>query len=93
MGGMGSTVYDPIVRFRTVQGETIEFRGSFGGNPSKYQRGERLRVLYDPTKPETAEIENFFSLWGDSLFRGVAGLIFSIIGVRGLYSLHRRRNE
>jgi hypothetical protein len=93
MFGGGGVTYAPVVRFRTIQGETIEIRGPYGRSPPTYQRGEQVRVLYNAANPETAKIENFFNLWGYSSFFGFIGLISSIIGVRGLCSLRRQRNE
>ena len=39
-----------------------------------------MGVWYDPAKPEHAEIDGFFSLWGISAIFGGLGAIFFLIG-------------
>jgi hypothetical protein len=73
--------YYPIVRFRTVDGEDVEFRSSSGSNPPSYRRGERVVVLYDPQTPEIAEIDSFFSLWGGILILAFVGVVFGTVGI------------
>ena len=73
--------YYPIVRFLLRTGETFEFRSSVGSSPPSYRRGESVRVLYDPTAPESAEIDSFFSLWFAPILLGFLGSVFGAFGV------------
>ncbi len=73
--------YYPIVRFHLPTGKTIEFRGWVGSNPPAYRRGESVRVLYDPTAPESAKIDSFFSLWFAPILLGFLGSVFGAFGV------------
>jgi uncharacterized protein DUF3592 len=52
-GSSGSShyTYYPIVRFRTAENETIEFKDSIGSNPPSYRAGDKLTVLYLPDAP------------------------------------------
>jgi uncharacterized protein DUF3592 len=47
-GSSGSShyTYYPIVRFRTAENETIEFKDSIGSNPPSYRAGDKVTVLY-----------------------------------------------
>jgi hypothetical protein len=47
-GSSGSSHYNyyPIVRFRTAQNETIEFKDNIGSNPPSYHTGDTVTVLY-----------------------------------------------
>ncbi len=80
-GSKSGGSYYPIVRFLLRTGETIEFSSSVGSNPPSYRRGEPVRVLYDPTAPESAEIDSFFSLWFAPILLGFLGSVFSAFGV------------
>ena len=80
-GSDSGGAYYPIVQFLLRTGETIEFRSSVGSSPPSYRRGEAVRVLYDPTAPESAEIDSFFSLWFGPIVLGFLGSVFSAVGV------------
>src|SRR3954471_2322468 len=69
----GGAVTRPVVRFRTEDGERIEFEDAFGSNPSPYRVGRGVPVLYDPERPGQARIRSFGSLWLFCLITGVIG--------------------
>jgi hypothetical protein len=75
-----SSTYRPVVRFRDRRGEEIEFMSSTGSNPPSYSRGERVEVLYLPSRPDQAQINGFFSLWLGPLILGFLGVVFLLIG-------------
>lgn len=75
-----STSYYPIVAFQDASGRQIEFQSRSGSNPPSFKRGERVSVLYEPSVPENAQINSFFSLWGMSLIAGGLGLVFTLVG-------------
>ena len=77
----GSETYYPIVQFKTSQGELIEFTSRYGGKPPAFSTGEVVSVLYDPTAPEKARINTFFSLWLGAMIVGGLGIIFTLVGL------------
>jgi hypothetical protein len=64
--GRGTLSTFPKVRFATAAGETREFLSSSTSAAFPYRVGASVRVLYDPSDPEQAEIDSASSLW--SLF-------------------------
>lgn len=75
-----STLYSPVIRFSSQQGQEIEFTSPVASNPPSYTTGEKVEVLYDPAKPQSAQIKDFFSLWGLAAILGGLGGIFFAIG-------------
>ncbi|MDP5240807.1 DUF3592 domain-containing protein [Uliginosibacterium sp. 31-16] len=75
-----STVYHPVVGYQTPDGENRFFQSSVGSNPPAYEEGEKVEVLYSPSKPDDARINSFFSLWGGALIVGGLGSIFFAVG-------------
>lgn len=75
-----STSYYPVVAFQDASGREIVFQSRSGSNPPSFRRGERVSVLYEPSAPENAQINSFFSLWGMSLIVGGLGLVFTLVG-------------
>lgn len=73
-------MFAPVVRFKTVEGNTIEFESSFRSNPPAYRTGQSVSVLYDPAEPRSAAIRGFFSLWFVSLILGLIGSVFMMVG-------------
>jgi hypothetical protein len=78
--GNDSTVYHPVVGFKTLDGEKHTFTSSVGSNPPSYEEGEQVEVLYLPGEPKSARINSFFSLWGGPLILGGIGSVFFAVG-------------
>jgi hypothetical protein len=76
-----STIYHPLVSFKTAKGEIVEFKNNIGSNPPSYKRGEEVPVRYDPNNPQDASIDSFVSLWFYVMILGGMGAIFSGLGV------------
>lgn len=72
--------YYPLVQFVTSDGQQVEFQSNSGSNPPLYDQGERVSVLYEPSSPQAAKINGFFSLWGGALIVSGIGLVFLLIG-------------
>jgi len=64
----------PVVKFRTKDGEVVEFESPYGQNPPAYRVGQRVPVLYDPDRPEAAAIQSFVSPWLWCLVTGLLGV-------------------
>jgi len=77
----GSGSYSPVVAFETAQGQRIEFTGSLSTNPPAYRPGERVRVLYLPDDPYSADIGDFWNQWFLSILLGGMGTVFAAVGV------------
>ncbi len=58
-----SGIYCPTVEFTTASGETVQFQSSFGSMPASHKVGQAVKVLYDPHKPDAAEIDSGLSNW------------------------------
>ena len=75
-----STTYRPVVHFTNQQGEIIEFISLTSSNPPSYSKGQQIEVLYYQNEPQKARINDFFSLWGASVFLGGLGAVFFLLG-------------
>ncbi len=74
-------VYYPVVSFITDDGETVEFKASYGSNPPRHSRGEKIKVRYDPYDPYGARLDSFFALWGIPVIFGVIGFVIIDAGI------------
>jgi hypothetical protein len=79
-------LYRPLVRFRTQDGRTIKFSPSIATRPAPYQVGDRVSILYEPDRPNQAQINRFVYLWffpmmfiAFGVFTLGMGLLFYII--------------
>ncbi|MEB3262961.1 MAG: DUF3592 domain-containing protein [Synechococcus sp.] len=90
-----STTYRPAVDFTSRNGEPVSFVSSTGSSPPSYSVGQRVEVLYRPTNPRDARINDFFSLWGGATVLGGMGFIFAGVGVATMVGmvLGRRGEE
>lgn len=58
----GCCVYSPVVEF-DVDGQTYSFEGNNASDPPDYKVGEVVDVRYDPSDPNTAQIDSYFERW------------------------------
>ncbi|MCG2784722.1 MAG: DUF3592 domain-containing protein [Anaerolineae bacterium] len=58
----GCCVYSPVVEF-AAGGQTYTFEGDNASDPPQYRVGQQVNVRYDPTDPNTAQIDSFFERW------------------------------
>jgi hypothetical protein len=76
------TNFFPVVRFRDMKGETIEFQSHFSDGRAA-RIGEQVEVRFSPENPSHSRISSMFmDLWGVSVFMGLfssAALLFGII--------------
>ena len=75
-----SDYYKPVFEFMTSKGETVEIISSTGSNPPSYSEGEKIKILYMPSDPQSAKIDSFTSLWLLPLILAIIGGVFFIIG-------------
>lgn len=76
-----TTIYYPVVEFNMVDGQDITFVSSVGSNPSSYEVGDSVAVLYNPQNPHNAKIKSFMDLWFGVLVPGGLGAVFLLIGL------------
>ncbi len=55
-------VYSPIVEFQ-ANGQTYTFENENASDSADYDVGGEVRVLYDPSDPNTAQINTFSERW------------------------------
>jgi hypothetical protein len=58
----GCCTYVPIVEFK-ANGTTYSFDGDTASDPPQYAINENVPVLYDPSDPNTAQINKFSERW------------------------------
>jgi hypothetical protein len=58
----GCCTYVPVVDF-TVNNQVYTFEGDNASDPPAYEVGEQVQVRYDPTNPNTAQIDSLFERW------------------------------
>ena len=79
-GGAGyKGVYNPVVKFTDLAGQSHEFMSTSGSNPAKYKVDEQVTVLFRQEQPESARIKSWFSLWGIAvIFSGIGLILFAL---------------
>ncbi len=88
-----SVTYAPVVKFKTQDGQSIEFTSSSGSNPPSYSTGETVEVLYQIGAPNKARINGFFDLWGGAIILAGLGAVFFIIGFSILIFTHLKNKR
>ncbi|HEV2547364.1 MAG TPA: DUF3592 domain-containing protein [Stellaceae bacterium] len=79
--GGGHYTYYPIVRFRTAENETIEFRDSIGSNPPSYRSGDKVTVLYLADAPHGNAMIDRGSFWNWAIPGGIFVAALVLAGV------------
>ncbi|MBI5953559.1 MAG: DUF3592 domain-containing protein [Chloroflexi bacterium] len=74
----GCCTYVPVVQFE-AGGSTYSFEGDTASYPPQYEVGEEVSVLYDPSSPNTAQIDKFSERWLMPLILIPAMILASII--------------
>lgn len=74
-------MYAPVVSFKSKSGNQYRFESSQASNPPSYSVGETVEVIYNPSNPCNASINDFFSRWFLSLLLGFFTVISFVVGV------------
>lgn len=80
VGGRRGARYEyrePVIRFQTVEGQTIEFVALSGSYREDLVKGDSIEIVYLPSNPYSAEIKG-----SGRLFTG--GVVCSILGATSL---------
>ncbi|XZG69532.1 DUF3592 domain-containing protein [Chitinibacteraceae bacterium HSL-7] len=75
-----SSTYKPMVEYRTQAGQHITFTSSTGSYPPSFDEGEKVDVLYLPSRPQEAQINETWQLWFPSILLSVLATPFVLIG-------------
>lgn len=59
----GCCVYSPVIEFVATNDQMYSFEGDTASDPPAYEVGEEVSVLYDPTNPDTAQINKWGERW------------------------------
>lgn len=80
-GSEGGTVYAPVFKFTTIQGQVIEVEEKVASNPPQFSQGQIVDILYDPENPRHARVKKGFNLYFVPILLGGMGIIFGGIGI------------
>lgn len=69
-----------VVSFVTKEGKRIKFSSNTSNNPSGFTKGERVEVLYNPSNPNDASINDFYTLYLGVTILGLIGAVFFFTG-------------
>lgn len=67
-----SYTYYPVIEYKAGE-QNVSKKSDIGSNPSKYQVGEKVEILYNPNKIDEYIIK------GDNTF-GILGIVFIVVG-------------
>jgi hypothetical protein len=87
----GAGTYVPVFRFTANDGRMHIIISDVSVPSSAFTLGDRVRVLYLQSNPETARIDAFSPLWLSSLIPGIVGAAFSFFPALILVNRMRRR--
>ncbi len=77
-----STSYAPILEFMAEDGKSYSFTNNVAHQCRReHQLGTALNILYVPSNPNKARVNDFFSIWGGSLISLILGGVLTYIGV------------
>jgi len=65
----------PVVEFTIPSGEKIRFTSEFGSFPAGNKTGDQVKVRYDSSDPQKAEVDSAMSIWLTPLILVFMGLI------------------
>ncbi len=84
--GRRSSLYHPVVEFKSSAGETVKFESEFGSVPASHQVGQSVEVRYNPSNPQEAEVDSPMSNWLGLGIAGFMGVIAACLGLAFLAS-------
>jgi hypothetical protein len=85
--------YRPIILFTTREGQQVRYDSIVASYPPRYSVGDKVRILYDPDRPELARINDFSDLWLRPVFLGGVGSILAVLGAASLHTRYKYGRE
>ena len=87
-----TTTYAPIIEFRNpVSKERVTFTHSISSSRSSWRIGDPVSVLYDPTNPKEAMIDQKWMNWLLPVLPGLIGALFLLMGLHSWRFGHRMK--
>ncbi|MGH9410586.1 MAG: DUF3592 domain-containing protein [Vicinamibacterales bacterium] len=71
----GSTVFVPLVRFKTATGAELDFTASDAARSSSRKIGDIVPVIYSKLNPTGAAIDSWTARWIKTILLGALGLL------------------
>ena len=85
----GGVTWAPVVEFRH-EGRAHRFRDSVSSNPASYRRGDGVRILYDPARPDDARIDR--GRWNQAIPLSIS-VCGALLCALGLWRMARRQPQ
>jgi hypothetical protein len=79
----------PHFTFSKPDGTIVEIASDVGTNPSDFEVGEQVPVVYDPGNPKNAKIATTFQIYGFSMVLGIVGTVLIPFGFLAKYLRQR----
>jgi hypothetical protein len=76
-----ATIYRPMVRFTTPQGDIVTFAGQLSTGSKRFEVGTQVPVVYPFGMAQQARISTFTDNWLGATLAGVIGVVALIAGV------------
>ena len=81
--GYSSTSYYPILEFKDENSTKHSFKGNVGGGKRKYHLDQEIEILYDPQKPDNAQMKSVMGQWITPIIIIIVGIMLVVGGVVG----------
>lgn len=78
--GKRSRLFYPLIEFE-FNGDPVRFQANSGSNPSAFQPGDSVSVIYDPDRPDRASLHSFWGVWLATVLLVGIGIVFTAIGL------------
>jgi Protein of unknown function (DUF3592) len=91
-GSDASVTYAPMFTFTAKDRQSYTVTSNASANPPEFKVGEKIRVLYEPDRPDGARIDSFWQLWSLAMIFGIVGTVTTGAGYL-ILRLGRRRGR
>lgn len=81
ISGQRGYLYCPQVEFAHPNGQTIRFQSETGSQPPAYAVGQEVKVVYQNSNPNQAEIDSVMALWFAPGCTVLMAIFFTLFGL------------
>ncbi|WP_264524624.1 DUF3592 domain-containing protein [Flavobacterium sp. N502536] len=92
-GNKNGSLYYPHVSFVIKSGKQIDFTSNVGTSLPSYINGSSVKVLYDPTNPNKAEIDGVYGYMVDPVLLGGLGVFFLLMGLGAILNEYQKSRK